>query len=319
MEEEIDYMNTGWEELGDIGSGINRIAQMLYKESITGYEQFRTGGVNVTCSFHTPNKRSILKISPKWFRYSLSKENWCLNRLKNESNARVPEALYYEGDENDYFPGHEILVVEYLDGRIPNSSDLSDPSFHEDLGEFYVNMHKLVVKRYGWLVPANDNDAIVNDFIGTCDEWKQFLIDIDNIGVSLSSELVSSNEYRWLIKQLQCRGGECLPALLHGDFRMDNVIIGQNGLFVIDFQNCFSGDSLYDIGIGVQVYPQLIPFIGSYSELELTDNDIAKILLYAMRYSFSVLGYAATRKEFNLAKTYKNRFNELREMYENYS
>ncbi|RKX91982.1 MAG: hypothetical protein DRP84_10750 [Spirochaetes bacterium] len=73
----------------------------------------------------------VVKISPFWYNTSLCRKAWCYNRVSRETEIKVPEVILYIDHKNDILLGHEILILQYIPGRVLNISDMRSTEFHK--------------------------------------------------------------------------------------------------------------------------------------------------------------------------------------------
>ncbi len=286
----IDYTNNGWEKI-DIEKNLDKLAKACGGEKVTRYFEFKKGYLNKVFFVKISGKELVFKISPLWNNTGLAREYWCYKKLeKQKIGMEIPNILSYHPAKNEFFPGHEILIMEYVSGRPITKKDLAKGSIHKKLGLAIRGIHTISMERYGWL---NKN------FTGTHSSWKSFLQNIDNLEVTKKAGVLPQKDLKELIENL---GKECpldfKPNLLYGDLGETNIIINQkNEPVLVDFQNCFSGHNLYDLGIGLFFIPQIFDNLNHYTETKITEKKKKQIVLYAMRHAVSVLGHRILIKD----------------------
>jgi aminoglycoside phosphotransferase (APT) family kinase protein len=95
--------------------------------------------------------------------------------------------------------------------------------------------------------------------------------------------------------------------LLYGDFNLDNFILSLSGeIYALDFQNCFSGDPLYDYSIIIDKYPSFVKFLNSEQKMQKR-----LLKLYTLRYLLTRISYFIQKNDFELTNFYIKRFNSV--------
>jgi len=310
---DVNYTNTGWDKIDIIqklpelimGAGIN--------EKITNYAELRGGYFNKVIMVETASTKNVVKISPLWNKGGLTRENFAYSNLKNKSGELFKLAKIYSfmPDSNTIIPGHAILIIEYIDGREPIGNELDSENFHEKIKTFLDSIHDIPTKEYGWFDQK---------LIGKNSSWHDFLINIDNLSITLNSKLLSKNNIDWVLNKLV---SECTdnfePVLLYGDLKQENILIKNGSLYIIDFENCFSGHQYYDIGIGLFFISQIWKYLHVYLKGVKQKEVKKQIILYAMRHAISCLGHRINIGDVKEIKVAIKKFFELKKIYENLS
>jgi fructosamine-3-kinase len=309
MTPNINYKNTGWDSI-DIYGKINDLAYLCNEKNLLSYYEFKTSALNKVFKLNFPDMEYIAKISPIWNKNGLLREVNSYKKIKENSTIRIPEIILYKSSENHIFPNHEILILEYIPGKLITPIDLDQKKTHKEISQIYNQIHKIPMNNYGWL---NEN------FNGMHQNWLDFLINIDNIELTLKKKGIKNEEYNWLVKEFSEQEDihNYEPSLLHGDFRKENFIVGSLGIVPIDFQNCFAGHYLYDFGIGLFFYPNLLSFLKYYNIDIKNIKQLGMLILYAMRHAISTLGNRIVINNQALIRYSKNRFHQLEKMYLN--
>ena len=309
MNKEIQYQKTGFDELDKLDIAINLSSILPEKFSKVSVERIFEGNVNRNFKINADHKRYFCKIAPMWYKKSLWRETWALKRLK-KIGCRVPNVVKYFDKSNKALPGYEILLLEYIDGvlliRMKNIS-----MFYENIIDLYNSIHSINMKQYGWLDER---------FVGQNKTWKDFLLQIEN------EKSISQIGNKW-IKNLAFVRNEIENynfnigpgKLLYGDFNYYNFIINQeNKLVAFDFQNCFSGDSLYDVGMILAKDLEFEKHLHRFKTFYSANKNVARksVLLYSLRYLLSMLAFyiAFNNKERILFA--KRRFSMIKKLYE---
>jgi len=294
----------GWNSL-DTPRGLDKIAHSLGGK-VAGSTELG-GKISKTIRLDMDDRSVVVKVSPLWFDHSLAREEWCYEKLRKESRVLTPKVFEYFSSQNDIFPGHEILVREFIEG--PTLGAISrDKALHRKVGNIYRQIHQVTTQGYGWMDEG---------FRGKKERWIDFLKDIDKVAVGIEHGLLKKSEYNWLLKEFgNTLDQNFAPRLLHGDFRWDNFILGSKGIVVIDFQNSFSGHDLYDYGIGVVYDPDLLKNLKYYLGDGVGKDIVRSVLLYGMRDAVGTAGFLASRGDMEYAKHFRMRFDDLKREYE---
>lgn len=294
----------GWNSL-DIPKGVDKIARSL-GGMVAGSAELGGGKISKTMKLDMGDRSVVVKISPLWFDHSLARERWCYEKLK-ETGVLTPKVFEYFPSQNDIFPGHEIIVREFVEG--PLLSEVQrDAALHKNIGDVYRRIHSIPLRGYGWLDES---------FNGKKGRWIDFLKDVDKAEVGIEYGMVKRSEYGWLLGEFDRRlDREFAPKLLHADFRWENFVLGPKGIVAIDFQNAFSGHELYDYGIGAVYDPGMTKNLKYYFGQGIGEDVIRPVLLYGMRDAVGTAGFLASRGDIEYAKYFRNRFDDLKREYD---
>ncbi len=273
----IDYNHTGFEQLSPEAIALTlREGLGLRVEEMSRVD---IGHVNQSFFLKAGDRKLFCKISPLWYRRSLSREKWCIDRLRSQGLA-VPEVIGLIGEDNRGVPGHAILVLEYIEGEMVSHLPGISETVWEKIGAIYHEIHSFPMEGFGWL-----DDS----FVGQKETWLDFLLDIENLDLcrSISPSMVTAvdrllAEFRRVDFSALTRG-----SLLYGDFNLDNFILSPSGqVYALDFQNCFSGDPLYDFPLAIDRYPSYVNLIG-----RLDSGQERLLELYTLRYLLTRISY----------------------------
>jgi aminoglycoside phosphotransferase (APT) family kinase protein len=153
----------------------------------------------------------------------------------------VPEPLALEGPGGRL--GTEGMLMAFVDGTSVAPRILRKPEFEAarsrltaQLGEALARIHSIDPGELGGVLPESPDDPAT----GQIDEWERQL---DEIGEPLPTVELG---LRWL----RANAPEpAEPRLVHGDFRLGNFIVDEQGLAaVIDWELAHLGDPAEDIG-----------------------------------------------------------------------
>jgi aminoglycoside phosphotransferase (APT) family kinase protein len=191
-----------------------------------------------------------------------------LIRLASEHGVPTPEILHFEPAGGRF--GTAGILMEHVAGESVATRLLRKPEFERartrlpaQLGEALARIHAIPIEETGLEEPAGEPSA------SAIAQWERMLDEISEPLPAVEAGL------RWL------RANAPPPtrtALVHGDFRLGNFILGSEGLrAVIDWELAHLGDPIEDIGwlcirswrfgnddLPVAGVGALEPFLGAY-------------------------------------------------------
>jgi len=307
---EIDYTNNGWDKINIEETIFKLFKNAGISKEISDYSELNGGFFNKVILIETSSGKYVLKISPLWNKGGLARENFVYSNLQNKSHElfKMARIYSYTPSNNAIVPNHEALIIEYISGSKPMAADLDIRKFHKKISSFLSTIHSIPMKGYGWL---NEN------FAGKKNSWQDFLVDIDNLNVTKNSNLLTEKELTWLINKLVNKCNDDFnPVLLYGDLKPENILIKNDDIYLIDFENCFSGHKYYDIGIGLFFIPKIQKYLNTYLKENEQKKIKKQIILYAMRHAISCLGHRINIGNTNELNAAIERFFELKKLYE---
>lgn len=285
----VDYENTGFSRL-DFDAGLWEISSLLGM-NLKDYSEVNVGTFNKVFVVSTDLESSqlVLKVSPLWNNTGLDRERWCYDIVDSLNALKKPQILLYLANDNDIFPGHELLAMSFVQGHHPSVSEMLSPAVFTQIRAALDQIHSVNMSGYGWLDSS---------YVGKQASWDAFLSDIDNLSLVLEANVLPVRNIEELLNRLALIDFVDTGSLLFGDFNRTNLILDQETkLHFIDFQNCFSGDPLYDSGIGVFFHPELLDTFVAGFEPQGQAAALERISLYAMRHAISALGHRLTVRD----------------------
>lgn len=275
---------------------VQSILEAVLGEEITSLELEKRGSVNKTEIVTTKENKYFCKIAPSWYKGSLERERWCLDLLRKK-RQNVPQVVKLIIQDDI-----EILLMEYLEGNTFSNCDRRTLYFN-DILDIYKVIHSVEMKKFGWL-----NSAMV----GLKSTWKSFLLDIENLP-TLESSSYWSKKTNFVLSEIEKYSFNFVePVLLYGDYNRDNFICKDEKIYALDFQNCFSGDYLYDYGIIFSKESRLQKEILT----DLKSEEIVILYLYSLRHLLSMTSYALINKNYSRLNFIRSKFNLIEEAYE---
>jgi aminoglycoside phosphotransferase (APT) family kinase protein len=168
-------------------------------------------------------------------------DEYALISLAAEAGAPVPEPLAFEPDGGRF--GSPGLLMAHVEGTSVAPRILRKPEFEtaraglvRQLGEALARIHAIDPASLGGVLPEASEDPALDQIA----EWERQL---DEIGEPLPAVELG---LRWLRANAPA---PAKPRLVHGDFRLGNFIVDQDGLAaVIDWELAHLGDPAEDIG-----------------------------------------------------------------------
>lgn len=165
-------------------------------------------------------------------------EKWALEQARTEG-IQTPQIISYRRDERD----NEVLVMERVAG-IALSHKITDESV-----QAFTQVGKQLAKRrtdhhgYGWIDPRT--------MMGIYSTWKEFLLDyaMAYCPQLIKCSIILPDEQTKLLDRIAgCLELDNAPSsLVHRDVKPSNIIWGENGAFLIDWENVMLGDPYYDL------------------------------------------------------------------------
>jgi len=213
--------------------------------------QYPEGNSNLTYCLRYPNADLVVRRPPFGSNvksaHSMIREYRIMKALKPVFSA-VPEVLAYSDDES--IIGAEFYVMRRVEGRVANGRTLpAEWGFSED------ETRKLCVSFWSKLIElhqVNYIEAGLEDF-GRPEGYARRQIE----GWNGRMEAAATDDgetfedvQAWLLERLPRIEPDA--AILHGDYRLDNVILDQTNPFkviaLLDWEICALGNPLMDLG-----------------------------------------------------------------------
>jgi aminoglycoside phosphotransferase (APT) family kinase protein len=166
---------------------------------------------------------------------------YALISLARQAGVPVPEPVAYEPSGGRF--GSAGMLASFVDGTSVAPRILRKPEYERarsrlthQLGEALARIHSIEPDELDGVVPRSPTDPA----LARIDEWERQL---DEIGEPLPAVEVG---LRWLRANAP---QPAEPRLVHGDFRLGNFIVDEDGLAaVIDWELAHLGDPAEDVG-----------------------------------------------------------------------
>ncbi len=230
--------------------------QSYLQTALTGFagplsvEQFKGGQSNPTYKLITPGRSYVMRTKPGPAArllpsaHAIEREFRVMQGLAG-SDVPVPRMLLLCEDEA--IIGRAFYVMEFIDGRV-----LWDPSLPgmspAERGAIYDELNRVIAALHGVDVAAvglADYGKPGNYFERQIGRWsKQYLASVTE-EISEMDQLIA-----WLPARLPPGAGDgATPAIVHGDFRLDNLVFHPTGprvIAVLDWELSTLGHPLAD-------------------------------------------------------------------------
>ncbi len=229
----------------------------IIKERVDGLKgtpmirQFASGHSNLTYSVQYENKSLVLRRPPFGTRpksgHSMIREYSVMNALKPVFPA-VPETYFHIGEEESPL-GAEFYVMEQVDGRkldreIPKSWGFGEEEGRKLCLSFFnklIELHQVDYKAAGLGDFGKPEGYVERQVMGWNKRYERVITD----------DVEPYEDVRkWL--EVNMPEGEVGHAVLHGDYRLDNVILSEDNPFeikaILDWEISALGDPLMDLG-----------------------------------------------------------------------
>ncbi len=229
----------------------------VLKEAVPGLsgtpkvKQFPAGASNLTFRLDYDNRALVLRRPPRGARpksgHSMIREFTVTRALKPVYPA-VPEALYYADDENSVL-GVEFYVMDCVPGALLNNDIPPDWGWGEaETREFcgrvwdkLIELHAVDYKAAGLSDFGKPDGYVERQVLGWNARYEKALTEDADPFEDVRQWLADSRP--------ATEAGHCV---VHGDFRIDNMILGETPPHeiraVLDWEMSAIGDPLMDLG-----------------------------------------------------------------------
>jgi aminoglycoside phosphotransferase (APT) family kinase protein len=220
--------------------------------------QFQGGASNLTYRLEYRNENLVVRRPPFGTKaksaHSMIREYRIMNSLKPVYPS-VPDTLYYSDDED--IIGSEFYVMRQVEGQVINKTIPPQWQFTAaDTRRFCINFWDKLIE----LHQVDYVAAGLGDF-GKPQGYaeRQVLGWNRRYERAITPDVSEFADVRkWLVENLPSESGR--HSVLHGDFRIDNVILAKddpcNILAVLDWEICALGDPLMDLGNALAYWTQ---------------------------------------------------------------
>ena len=230
----------------------------------------------------------VLRVSPGGAPWSpgFEGEHWALKQC-SKKDIPVPEILTFGTVQTELPTLCQYLLVERIPGK-PLKEQLhlrrkEIKSYYKEAGYLLSKIHTIKTKGFGPLKSKGK---------GSFNSWEEFIL--RHISTRLLNYLL---ENRIINESLRNRIFDIFnseeaylelksPVLLHGDFSNNHIFIDKGRVSgIIDFEDCISGDPLYDL-VSPELYceiagtPSPIPYFLEGYQNGFTDEELGRKLTF---------------------------------------
>ncbi len=248
------------EELSDAISGFGKLEEI---------EKFSGGQSNPTYRLKAEGGDFVLRAKPPGkllaSAHQVDREYRVMKALA-ETDVPVPEALYLSREDSSI--GRMYFVMRHVDGRIlwdpalPDERDTGRAAIYDSMNRVLAALHDVDVDAVG----LSDYGKPGSYFSRQIGRWtKQYY----------ASEIDKIEDMDWLIHWLEENdsGDDGQVALVHGDYRIDNMIFTNDSakvLALLDWELSTLGHPLADLAY--QCMQWRLPHAGSFRGLAGVDK-----------------------------------------------
>lgn len=240
------------------------LSAVLGGEPVEGVERLSGGASRETFSFRAGSRRLILQRQRSGDGRDMGVEADVL-RAAARAGVRVP-ALVADGraTDSDNPIGSSYMILEHVDGETIARKILRDDRFAAArrvlVGDFARSMAAL-----------HSIDPSTVSGLPAVDQVAQYRQTLDDLDAALGQAHPTFElAFRWLEANRPQSTRRCL---VHGDFRLGNMMVGEDGLrAVLDWELAHVGDPMEDLGwLCVRAWrfgsDRPVAGVGSYDEL----------------------------------------------------
>ena len=213
-------------------------------------KQFARGNSNLTYLITFDNKQMVLRRPPSGKKpesgHDMSREFNIISAIRG-AYPSVPEVYHHTEDTSVI--GSEFYVMEFVPGRVLkgampaeyNQTPDDNRRFCQAVWDKLIELHQLDYRALGLGSMGKPDGYIQRQILG----WNKRYVDAKTPDVPDCAEI-----RKWLEENMPPK--ENGAAIIHGDFRIDNLILSSDNLCdikaVLDWELSTVGDPLMDLG-----------------------------------------------------------------------
>ena len=214
-------------------------------------QQYASGASNLTYLISYANRELVLRRPPPGAKaasaHSMIREYRVISALESVYPA-VPKGIYYSDDES--LLGSEFYLMEKVEGVLVKSSlpaawgfnDGDRRRFGKTVFDKLIELHRVDYATAGLADFGKPQGYAERQILG----WNKRFANAHTPDVSGFEDI-----QEWLVENIPTTAGANSAALIHGDFRIDNVMMDPGDPFkviaVMDWEMAALGDPLMDL------------------------------------------------------------------------
>jgi len=209
------------------------LAEVLDEGPVSGLRQLSGGASRETWQFATASRTLILQRQRSGDVRDMSIEVAVL-RAAHAGHVPVPEVIAASTDASGL--GAAYMVLSHVEGETIARKILRDDTFADARPRLAADCAVALARLHG-IDPATVPQ------LPTTDQVEQYRSTLDALGYPHPTFELA---FRWLESHRPRAGA---PAIVHGDFRLGNLMVGPEGLrAVLDWELAHIGDPMEDLG-----------------------------------------------------------------------
>lgn len=228
--------------------------------------------------------------------FELHVDEWVMRTLKQRGLPSLPVLLVDLSRKRCSF---DYELIGAADGRALDLLSGQKPAYMElvhQLGSFAAALHDIATDGFGLLDVASLLDNPARKACGVLENWEEYItLNLKrHVTACVAIGAINGEEaerIHWTFGQLHTLLETSTPSLLHGDLANRNVIAdGDRITGVIDWEDCLSGDPVFDIAFWATFRPHenLDVFLDGYTCIRSLPPDFEmRFWLYYLRISLS--------------------------------
>lgn len=213
-----------------------------------------------------------------------------ISRRLAGSGIPVPRVLDFGRDGEHYWAISERASGVTVDSLDPGAQ----LALREDLVRVLIAIHNTPVDQTSGFGPVNEDGNAGHptwrDFL-TTEGMADGFVDWDGVRARATLDQTRLIEAAW---ETAARLIPACPeerALLHGDFSLDNIVAGHDGITgVIDWSNALHGDPLWDVA-RTDLWAPHLSFAAAYLAARPAVNGVLRIRCYTLMNATNALGF----------------------------
>ncbi len=278
-------------------SDLAKAASHAMAEELVMHDPINHGSVNIVCPFTTSSgKEGVIRAHPKQVKNEYFFSESEAMKLAYTAGVPVPNTVLVD-DSRKIVP-FDYMVTTRISGIVMKPAVQQDPSLHpiflKQIGMYMAKLHSIKTQGYGFF---DNEQARVGKLIGLYDSnEKHYMAALD---LDEEFHLANSNHVGLelivkafkILKENAAIASCDQPTLVHNDIADWNTVVeGDQVTGILDWDECFSGDPVFDFATTSLFYTddQMEILKSGYQQIsKLPTNYEEKFTLYLIRYVMS--------------------------------